>query len=482
MFSGPSRRPRSAAWALSLRATAAFAAVTTIAFVAMYFIAARSIREHNDAWLRGESEVLRQVSLAAPPGALHATVLQAIAGSAAREVTGASPTPAERVDMTFFLHADATGRDLVWLGPRPSEPFRSALRAAQLPPGKPRTVVIPGRPLPFRVVRHTVNGTDLYLGLSDVHALRLMDTLLGRLALIWVGAVGVAWFIAFTSARRLLARVESITTAAARIRSEDLSTRVPEGAQADEIGYLARTLNGMLNRVAGSVNQLRSLTDTVAHELKSPLTSIRGRLEIALTDRDPDRWRDAASQAIEDLDRLATFVTTTLDVAEAEGGGLRLRRAPVDFSALVHDLLALYEPALAERRQELRQAIDAGVVLPVDASLMQRAIANLLDNHLQHVRPGTRVAVTMTAVNDHVTLRVDDDGAGFPVGLEQRLFERFVKGSASSGHGLGLAFTRAIVVAHGGTVSAHNRPGGGASVTLTLEREPGRGRTTGKPA
>jgi signal transduction histidine kinase len=319
-------------------------------------------------------------------------------------------------------------------------------------------------------VRNDANGADLYLGLSDLHALRLMDSLLGRLALIWLGAVGVAWVISFVSARRLLRRVESMTAVAAAIRSDDLSTRIPGGEATDEIGYLARTLNGMLDRVAGSVSQLRSLTDAVAHELKTPVTSIRGRLENTLAQRDPERWRETAILAIEDLDRLAAFVTTTLDLSEAEGGGLRLHRAPVDFGGLVRDLLALYEPALVERQQGLRHAIADGIVLPMDQSLMQRAVANLLDNELRHLPPGTCVTVTLGASARQVTLRIEDNGPGFPPGLEARMFQRFVKGGTTGGHGLGLAFARAIVTAHGGTVSARNRSGGGASVAVTLER------------
>jgi signal transduction histidine kinase len=461
-------RRRSAAWALSLRPTVAFALVTTAAFALMYLAGVRSIREHNDAWLRGEVDVLSQVSADAPQGALHAHVMLAIARSAAHEVTGASHTRAEREDMIFFLQTASAGQPLIWLGPSPSDPFVAALMKSDLPVGKPRTVPISGRPLPYRVVRQVTGGADLYLGLSDAHAIALMQILLGRLGLVWVGAVSMAWIIAFASARRMLARVESITTAAAAIRSDDLSTRVPGDQAGDEIGSLARTLNGMLDRLAASVNQLRSLTDTVAHELKSPVTSIRGRLENALPCRDAERWREIAILTIEDLDRLAAFVTTTLDLSVAAGGGLSVQGAPTDFGALVRDVLALYEPVLIEQRRELRQTIPDGLVLELDVSLMQRAVANLIDNELRHTRPGTHIMVTVEADGDRVILRVEDDGPGFPPELEARMFERFVKGGATGGHGLGLAFTRAAVDAHGGTVSAQNGPGGGACVSVTL--------------
>jgi signal transduction histidine kinase len=469
MFSAFRRRPRSAAWALSLRSTLAFAGAAAVALVITYFIAVGSIREQDDAWLRGETEVLRKIAATLPPGPQHDAVIAAIAGSATREITGTGRMLLERGEMMFFLHSDAAGHDLGWLGPAPKEAFIGAVREASLPAGKPRTVPIPGRAVPFRVVRDRVDPTaDVYLGVSEAHALRLIDALLGQLALIWLGAVSVAWLIAFASARRMLARVESITQVAARIRSDDLSTRIPESAQVDEISYLARTLNGMLDRIAGSVTELRSLTESVAHELKSPVTSIRGRLEIALTHEDTESWREAAILAIEDLDRLASFVTTTLDVAEAEGGGLRIHRESVDFGTLVRDLLELYEPAFAERRLALHQSLADGIVLRVDASLMRRAVANLLDNGLTHLSGGTNLSVTLGTEADTVVLRVEDDGAGFPPGVGSRMFERFVKGGGSSGHGLGLPFTRAIVVAHGGRVDAGNRPEGGAFVIVTM--------------
>jgi two-component system, OmpR family, sensor histidine kinase KdpD len=131
----------------------------------------------------------------------------------------------------------------------------------------------------------------------------------------------------------------------------------------------------------------------------------------------------------------------------------------------------LYEPAFAERRLALHQSLADGIVLRVDASLMRRAVANLLDNGLTHLSGGTNLSVTLGTEADTVVLRVEDDGAGFPPGVGSRMFERFVKGGGSSGHGLGLPFTRAIVVAHGGRVDAGNRPEGGAFVIVTMPSE-----------
>lgn len=463
-----------AVWRLTLGPTFVFAAGTTVAFLIMYYIAASSIREHNDAWLNGEIEVLRQVSLATPQGQLYPQIVRAIAAAAAKEVTGASPNVAERAEMIFFLHTDPTGRELIWLGPTANRPFITSLLGARLPTGVPRSVRIPNQRMPFRVVRdHGPNGTDIYLGLSDIHAVRLMDALVFRLGWIWFGVVCAGWGMAFVMARRTLARVESITRAAAAIRSDDLSSRVPEGPHEDEIAQLARTLNGMLDRVAASVTELRSLTDAVAHELKSPITSIRGRLEIALSSESDAASREAAILAIEDLDRLAAFVTTSLDIAEADGGGLRLRREPVDFSDLVSTIVALYEPAFTELGRTIELRLPGPVMVLADPSLMRRALANLLDNELHHTPPGTRVVLATTVAANTVCLLIEDDGSGFPPELLGHLFKRFGKGSASDGHGLGLALVRAIAIAHGGDIAAGDRAEGGAFVRLSIPRERG---------
>ena len=132
----------------------------------------------------------------------------------------------------------------------------------------------------------------------------------------------------------------------ARIGSRDLGERVPEAGQSDEIARLASTFNHMLDRIQASVNQLRTVTGAVAHDLKSPVTSIRGTLEVALSDGESGAWREPVAEAIEGLDRLSQLLNTTLDLAEAEAGALRLSRERVDISRTLRQIIDLYEPAI----------------------------------------------------------------------------------------------------------------------------------------
>jgi signal transduction histidine kinase len=170
----------------------------------------------------------------------------------------------------------------------------------------------------------------------------------------------------------------------------------------------------------------------------------------------------------ENLDRLLNLLNTTLDVAEAQGGALRLTRATVDFSGIVRQLVDLYQPAMVERQHELTADIEGDVIVDADMALLHRVVNNLFENELAHLPPGCRIAIRLHWLRMSAELSIEDNGPGFPPEVSKRAFERFVKGEHSSGHGLGLAFVDAVVRAHGGSVNISDRPGGGAVVALLL--------------
>jgi signal transduction histidine kinase len=300
---------------------------------------------------------------------------------------------------------------------------------------------------------------------GDTHVLR---NLTRRFLMLWGGTVLLGFLISYMSARRTLRRVEHITETVARIGSEDLRERLPESASRDEIARLAKTFNLMLNRIQSSVNELRSVTDAVAHDLKSPVTSIRGTLESALCKEPNETWRDSVGQAIEDLDRLLNQLNTTLDLAEAEAGALRLDRAAVDLSDVIQQLVELYQPAMSEHRHKLTADVEPHVVVNADLSLLSRVVSNLLENELAHLPLGCHIHIRLRSQQESAELIFEDDGPGFPPEIVGRAFERFVKGKHSPGHGLGLAFVGAVVKAHGGAVRISDRTAGGAVITLSL--------------
>ena len=306
------------------------------------------------------------------------------------------------------------------------------------------------------------------MGLSGRGAAHTLHSLALRFLVVWGATVLLGFLISYTSAQRTLRRVEQITETVARIGSEELGERLPEPSNSDEISRLAKTFNHMLDRIQSSVNQLRSVTDAVAHELKTPVTSIRGTLESALFKEPDDAWRDSVGEAIEGLDKLTHLLNTVLDLAEAQAGALSLDRRAVDLSDVVKQVVEIYQPSMAERQHELVIDLADDVVVAADLPLLNRVVSNLLENELAHLPAGCQIHIRLRSRQDSAELVIEDNGPGFPPDIITRAFERFVKGKYSAGHGLGLAFVDAVVQAHGGTIKISDRPQGGAVITLSL--------------
>jgi len=157
-----------------------------------------------------------------------------------------------------------------------------------------------------------------------------------------------------------------------------------------------------------------------------------------------------------------------LDVAEAKAGALPMKREVVDLPAAVTQLLHLYLPAMADKRHEVKTDLQTGIVVQADLGLIDRTLSNLLENELVHLPPGCLIDIRLRSIQGYAELVIEDNGPGFPPEISGRVFERFVKGKHSPGHGLGLAFVDAVVQAHGGTVNISDHPGGGARVSLLL--------------
>jgi signal transduction histidine kinase len=226
----------------------------------------------------------------------------------------------------------------------------------------------------------------------------------------------------------------------------------------------------MLDRVEGTVHQLHTITESLAHDIRSPLTAIRGKLEIVLSSDLKTELSEQIVSVIDELDRLSEFLNTSLDVAEARADALRLSRTNVDLDELVRIMIDLYEPSLSEKglRVNLRSA--GPVTVLADAALLHRVVANLLENELNHVPASCTVSITLGATGNAATLVVEDDGPGFASEIGLQVFKQRVKGRDSKGHGLGLAFVEAVVRAHGASVIASNRPDGGALLSITWPR------------
>jgi signal transduction histidine kinase len=470
MFSRLSARVRrTAAWRLSAVATAVFALGTAAVFVAAYLMLAASIQQRGDNWLDAEAASLADMAATAPREALTQEFAREVSELANRRLSAPSEPEDAKESVVFFALLDRHGTPLLVHAPATWREILPALDTPHNRPGPPRSVTVPGWEYPMRVVSCALkDGNVLLVGESLRGDQQLLDETSQSLAWMWVGVTVCGFAVSWFSIHRVLSRVNAITEVAAAIQPDQLGRRLPEERHGDEIARLVATFNVMLDRIETSITQMRAIGDSVAHDLRSPVTAIRGSLEIALTTPDDTQVRDRVASALEGLDHLSALLDATLDATEAEAGALRLRRTRLDVCALAEDVVELYLPAAQDRGLELNLRAPAPVEVWADESLLRRALTNLLDNAMAHLPSGCRVEVAVTGAARRAQISVTDNGPGFPAEIRDRAFDRFVRGRRSEGTGLGLALVRATALVHGGTVRLGQPPGGGSMIEIEI--------------
>jgi signal transduction histidine kinase len=460
---------RSAAWRISFWASLAFAFGTMLVFFILQRFVERDIQRRSDAWLAGEVEVLGNVAQRTPKDRLYGRVVGEVAELAGREVPNKLPSERNGNDSVFFLQRGSDDSLQLWVGAGSSEDTLRAILKSKMVPDQPTDVRVAGFAVPFRVACIRVDdGSWIYLGLSERDELRVLNSLRLRFLLLWLLIVLFGFAIVFLTTRRMLSHVRRITEAASRIGHSDLNTRVPTTKRNDEVAQLGLTLNRMLDRIESSMHQLHTITDALAHDLRSPLTAIRGKLEMSLSAKSHGDRAEPIVSAIDELDRLTEFLNQSLDVAEAKADALRLTRTEIDLDQLLRVMIDLYEPSMAEKGLQIRLHSAGPITIEADAALIHRMIANLFDNELKHLPAACIVTIRLQVEEASVSLTFEDNGPGFSPEVMPLLFERRVKGKESNGHGLGLVFIDAVARAHDGTVTAANRGTDGARVTVTI--------------
>jgi signal transduction histidine kinase len=463
---------RSAAWRISLWATLAFAVGTMLVFVMLHRFVADDIQRRSDAWLTGEVAVLGDVAERTPRDRLYGRVVGEVAELASREVPNKLRSSLNENDSVFFLQTGDDGTLKLWVGTGDGSATLSAIRARRFISDVPYDLNVKGSNQPFRVASVRLDDeSHIYLGLSERDELRVLKNLRFRFFCLWLLIVLFGSAIVFFVTRRMLGHVREITEAASRIGQSDLSSRVPTSSRNDEIGHLAQTLNHMLDRIESSMHQLHTITGSLAHDLRSPLTAIRGKLEIVLSGDLKVEQAESIVSVIDELDRLTEFLNVSLDVAEAKADALRLSLTEVNLDELIRVMIDLYEPCMSEKGLRMDLHSVGPVTVLADTALLHRVIANLLDNELNHLPASCTVSIKLSANKGVAKLIVEDDGPGFDLEIGSHMFEQRVKGRYSKGRGIGLAFVEAVVLAHGGKVMASNGPEGGAFVSITWPRE-----------
>jgi len=465
----PRRIARSAAWGISCWGTVAFAIGTLIIFAFLHRFVADDIQRRNDAWLWGEVSLLGDIAERTPKDALYSHVVGEIAEVVRKEIPYDQNAPEDSSDQVFFLQEGEDSSLNLWVGSGSGDAVLESIRRSSILPDQPIDLHVNSNPIPFRVVVGRIeDGSHIYLGLSEKQQLRVLENLRIYFIVLWVVIVLFGFGLMFSISRGLLKYVQRITDAASRIGSSDLKTRVPTRQRRDEVGHLALTLNNMLDRIENAMHQLHTMTDSLAHDIRSPITAIRGRLEASLDRPSHEELLEAVISSIETLDHLSVFLTESLDISEASADALRLNQVRVNLQELLSAIVDYYGPSFAEKDVSLEYGGAGPSVVSADPGLMHRMMANLLENELAHVPARHSVRITFSGTMELVSLLVEDNGPGFPPDLLPHVFERHAKGKNSRGHGLGLAFVDAVIRAHGGTISASNGPNGGARLVIEL--------------
>ena len=332
-------------------------------------------------------------------------------------------------------------------------------------PGRDQRVRLAALRLPdgnLLLLGHTLHEED---EMTEIFHGVLLLALFGMLA---TGCV-MAWLITRTA----MAGVARVKNMASTMGRDHLGERVVVGNEGQEITDLAVAFNGMLERIDALVRSLREVTDNLAHDLRSPLTRLRGTAETALTtDADLDEYKELAATVVEETDALVAMINTMLEIAETDAGRLSLETTPINVGDLLATSHELFRPAAEDCGLRLLLALPADLlIIRSDRSRLQRVLANLLDNAIKYTPANGTITLSALRMDQRVAIAVQDTGIGIKETDRARIFDRFYRSDVSRsrpGNGLGLSLSEALARALGGEITVESEPGKGSVFTVWL--------------
>lgn len=317
------------------------------------------------------------------------------------------------------------------------------------------------------------DGSYLFVGMSTLQLHEMQEMVVG--AFLWGlgGALLVALAGGALMSLGVLRRIEAVSHTSRDIMAGDLSRRIPVTGSADEFDHLAASLNAMLERIQVLMDGLRQVSTDIAHDLRTPLTRLRQRIELAQRrGGDPGSLREVLDAALTELDGILETFGALLRIAQIESGARKAGFAEVELGEVLRTVVEVYHPALEEKGQQLRCELPEALPVRGDRELLTQMFANLLENAVRHSPPGASIAVSAHAGDGQVRATIADSGPGIPAGMRGKVQQRFYRLESSRttpGSGLGLSLAAAVAALHDSVLELEdNAPGLRVTVRLRL--------------
>ena len=334
--------------------------------------------------------------------------------------------------------------------------------------------------------RRLENGEFLLVGENRYRAVKAREAILQAfgwgivITVLLAAGGGAALGVGF------LRRIEAINRTTRSIMDGDLSNRVPTRGGEDEMDQLAINLNAMLDRIQGLMENLKQVSDDIAHDLRTPLSRLRHRLEATRAILGPDGER-VIEQSILELDAILETFSALLRIAQIESGARRAAFSDVSLGRILSTVSEAYAAVAEDQSQKLEVRVERDVSIFGDRELLMQMVANLVENAIRHCPAGARIGVSLGQDADASLLSITDTGPGIPAAEREKIFRRFYRLETSRttpGSGLGLALVKAVADLHGAAVElSDNRPGLRVSIRFRADSEMGarKAYTPGEP-